>query len=354
MKQLFYWLIAVLVLGTFSMCTSNLPPTRTLHISQERNGNLTIRWTAVDGAASYNIYRSSSRIGQRVRVATDVQGTTFTDPHPHFNRFYNYYWVVAVNAEGEYFINPQPISFHTEMFGPGMIVFNENDCTFEIEREINRIGDVMRTHANAVQNSINRYALYFMPGDYFFEGDASLGVGYYMTISGLGRLSSDTRLHFEEGKNGIFAHADLPLCNIFTNAPIHGTGVYSMEKMREKPFLYFDQRTQRYNVFVPVVDDNNAEGNPVGRSIDLENNFFIALPGDSVEEMNVHLAAGHNLLLSPGMFEVEVPIFVGNPNTVVLGIGMATVFPGQDNIEGAVIIGDVSGVVMASIVLNAY
>jgi len=54
------------------------------------------------------------------------------------------------------------------------------------------------------------------------------------------------------------------------------------------------------------------------------------------------------------MYSAEVPVYVGRENTIVLGAGMATIFPYRTNLEGAMLIGDVGGVVVASIVLDAW
>ena len=392
------------------------------------------------------------------------------------------------------YIYPQKISFHHDMFGPNFVVFHDTDCTHAIEREVNRIGDAMRTHMNVAQFSNDRYAFYFMPGNFNFEAiGARLNIGFYMTISGLGRTPTCTTLSFNnppgttvDNRAGIFTPPALPLWNetgifqgrngthnfwrkaenfqvdgflewsvsqaapmrrirvngttslqyrtgwvsggfaadmffngptlaggqqqwytrsshfnagamsggawnVFTNAStgalrpnnfsnteISTTIHEGMEHTREKPFLYFDTETNRYMVFVPSWRDNSLGGvswmlheefydngvlrnRPVGeaisgpgKSIDLEDYFFTALEHDSAAVINGQLYAGKHVLLSPGMYAAEEPVFIGNPNTVLLGTGMATIFPDYGNIEGGVMISDVSGVIAASFVIDTH
>ena len=60
-----------------------------------------------------------------------------------------------------------------------------------------------------------------------------------------------------------------------------------------------------------------------GRSIPLSD-FFVARPSDSAQTINSQLARGQNLLLTPGVYDVDQPIAVKRADTVVLGLGLAT------------------------------
>mgnify|MGYP003694235247 CR=1 FL=1 len=96
---------------------------------------------------------------------------------------------------------------------------------------------------------------------------------------------------------------------------------------REKPFLYVDANG-RYKVFVPDARFNTsgttwANGQTPGHSIPIED-FFIAKPTDSVKSINNALARGENLLFTPGVYDVDRTIKVKRPDTIVLGLGMAT------------------------------
>ena len=99
---------------------------------------------------------------------------------------------------------------------------------------------------------------------------------------------------------------------------------------REKPYLYVDG-SGKYQVFVPAATTNSvgeswASGATPGRSIPLSD-FFVAKPSDSVQTINNQLAQGRNLLLTPGVYNVDRTIKVKRADTVVLGLGFATLTP---------------------------
>ena len=63
-------------------------------------GSATVTWSAVPGAARYNVYRTIGTYGKQKRlVGAGVTGTTFTDPSADRGVFY-YYSVAAVDAQG--------------------------------------------------------------------------------------------------------------------------------------------------------------------------------------------------------------------------------------------------------------
>lgn len=66
-----------------------------------------------------------------------------------------------------------------------------------------------------------------------------------------------------------------------------------------------------------------GDGLTAGRTLDLSE-FHIARPGDSVQSINSQLARGKNLLLTPGVYDINRSIDIKRPGTVVLGMGHAT------------------------------
>jgi len=99
---------------------------------------------------------------------------------------------------------------------------------------------------------------------------------------------------------------------------------------REAPYLYLDS-SGNYNVFVPGAQNNTvgtswASGGTPGVSIPI-NRFFIAKPTDSIEAINRALSTGMNLILTPGVYNLDQSIRVTRPDTVVLGIGFPTLIP---------------------------
>ncbi|GIH24152.1 hypothetical protein Aph01nite_24620 [Acrocarpospora phusangensis] len=123
---------------------------------------------------------------------------------------------------------------------------------------------------------------------------------------------------------------------------------------REKPFLYVDAQG-RYNVRVPEARRGTrgitwADGLTPGRTLPIHE-FFVAKPSDSVQTINNQLARGKNLLLTPGVYDIARSIEVKRANTVVLGIGHATLTAvnGSTPLEVA----DVPGVVVAGVTIDA-
>ncbi|BBA95862.1 putative secreted protein [Actinacidiphila reveromycinica] len=121
---------------------------------------------------------------------------------------------------------------------------------------------------------------------------------------------------------------------------------------RDKPYMYIDG-SGNYQVFVPNMR-TNASGvdwpNTPGTSIPLTQ-FYVAKPGVSAETINAALAQGLNLVLTPGIYHVDQPINVTRANTVVLGLGYATVIP--DNGVDAMKVADVDGVKLAGFLIDA-
>jgi hypothetical protein len=67
--------------------------------------------------------------------------------------------------------------------------------------------------------------------------------------------------------------------------------------------------------------------------------------------MNDELAKGNNLLLTPGIYDLDEPIRVTRANSVVMGIGFATLRP--VNGSAALTVADVDGVDVAGVLIDA-
>ncbi len=122
---------------------------------------------------------------------------------------------------------------------------------------------------------------------------------------------------------------------------------------REKPFLYLDGN--EYKVFTPAKRTNASgtswgNGAPQGTSIPLSQ-FYVVKAGATAATINQALAQGLNLLFTPGVYHVDQTINVTRANTVVLGLGMATIIP--DNGVTALKVADVDGVKLAGLLLDA-
>jgi hypothetical protein len=153
--------------------------------------------------------------------------------------------------------------------------------------------------------------------------------------------------------NQVFAGVEgAPSDATFPNPPY--TTLATTPVSREKPYLFIDADGD-YAVLVPSAQTNTsgitwANGMTAGRTIPL-NEFFIATPSDSVQTINNQLARGKNLLFTPGVYDVGKSISVKRPDTVVLGMGHATLTA----VNGAIplMVADVPGVIVAGVTIDA-
>ena len=123
---------------------------------------------------------------------------------------------------------------------------------------------------------------------------------------------------------------------------------------REKPFLYVDEKGN-YNVFAPALQRNSTDttwytGTTRGRSLSISK-FLIAQPTTPVQEINQALHSGMNLILTPGIYQLNQPIRVTRPDTIVLGMGYATLVPQTG--APAMTVADVDGVEIAGLMIDA-
>ncbi len=123
---------------------------------------------------------------------------------------------------------------------------------------------------------------------------------------------------------------------------------------REEPYLYVDSNGN-YNVFVPSVQLNSsgttwASGQTPGTSIPIKQ-FFIARPTVSVAAINAALASGKNLILTPGVYNLNQSIQVTNPDTVVLGLGFPTLIPQNGIVSMSV--ANAQGIMLSGLIFDA-
>lgn len=123
---------------------------------------------------------------------------------------------------------------------------------------------------------------------------------------------------------------------------------------REAPYLYINE-AGLYKVFVPA-PRRNASGTSWGGhrlnglALPIEQ-FFIAKPTDGAQAINAALAAGKQLLFTPGIYLLDQTLRVRRPGTVVLGLGFPTLIP-QNGVT-AMTVADVPGVDIAGVVFDA-
>ncbi len=133
------------------------------------------------------------------------------------------------------------------------------------------------------------------------------------------------------------------------------TVVERSPRVSEKPFLTIDS-AGHYNVFVPALRKDSQgvtwqDKNVAGVSLPL-NKFYIAkATKDTASTINAALDSGKHLLLTPGIYTLDAPVNIKKPNTVVLGLGIATLLPTAGNV--AMKLADVDGIKVSGVLFDA-
>ncbi|XHM64245.1 coagulation factor 5/8 type domain-containing protein [Streptomyces nigra] len=151
--------------------------------------------------------------------------------------------------------------------------------------------------------------------------------------------------------NMVFSGVEGAPAQSFPNPPY--TTLATTPVSREKPFLYL--QGSEYRVFLPAKRTNArgvtwGNGTPRGTSLPLTQ-FYVARPGVSAATLNQALEQGLHLLLTPGIYHLSEPLRINRANTVVLGLGYATLIP--DGGVTAVKVADVDGVRLAGFLVDA-
>jgi hypothetical protein len=122
----------------------------------------------------------------------------------------------------------------------------------------------------------------------------------------------------------------------------------------EEPFLYTGSNGN-WSVFVPAVQHNSVgpnflSGTEAGTSVPLSD-FFIASPSTPEPQVQGALDHGQDLVLTPGLYDLNSPIVVSHPDTIVLGLGFATLVPQRGN--AAMIVVPNNGVKISGMIFDA-
>ena len=153
--------------------------------------------------------------------------------------------------------------------------------------------------------------------------------------------------------NMVFVGVDHPPEGAWPTPPY--TTVARTPVVREKPFLQVNAAGE-YSVRVPALHRDSVGitwrgGETSGETIPIAQ-FYIARPNaDTAETINAQLAQGKNLILTPGLYELAAPIRVTRPNTVVLGLGYATLRPVKGT--AAMTTADADGIEIAGLLFDA-
>lgn len=130
------------------------------------------------------------------------------------------------------------------------------------------------------------------------------------------------------------------------------TSIVSSPAIAEKPYIIIDF-SGKYQLMKPKVEFNKKGNTPnweYADSIDFEN-VYVASENDSAATISSKIEDGLSIVLQPGQYNLEDSIKVNKADTVILGLGMATLISktGKACIE----VGNVEGVRIAGILLQA-
>ncbi|HUH63265.1 MAG TPA: hypothetical protein VLZ50_09725 [Terracidiphilus sp.] len=205
----------------------------------------------------------------------------------------------------------------------------------------------MHVRGNLVLNQHNGWASGGWMADTLVDGNVASG-SQQQWISRNSEWGSWTGANW----NMVFVGVPHPPAGEWPDPPY--TKIAYTPVIREKPFLMVSR--SNWSVRVPALRTNSVGitwrgGETPGHSIPLSH-FYIARAGsDTAATINAQLARGMNLLLTPGIYELNEPIRVTRANTVVMGLGLATLKPVSGT--AAMTVSDVDGISIAGILFDA-
>ncbi|KAI5860346.1 glycoside hydrolase family 55 protein [Durotheca rogersii] len=125
--------------------------------------------------------------------------------------------------------------------------------------------------------------------------------------------------------------------------------------IREKPYLYVTGEGH-YEIFVPALQTETrgpswANGPTPGESIPIRD-FYVAHPSTTdAAGINTALDNGQHILFTPGIYKLDDALYVSQPSTVILGLGMPSLVPVGG--RPALCVADVDGVTIAGLIIDA-
>ena len=200
------------------------------------------------------------------------------------------------------------------------------------------------------------------------EGDRSLGgfaSGGYMADCVIdGDIDFSTQQQFftrnntyRQAKNGAWNFLSVGDQGKFANPTItnciQGKAVFhavpSTPIMAKKPYVVWKDNQWQLFIGQPQKDVIGPLGTEGGKYI---KDFAFVTPDTGIDNMNLLLAQGSSLVLTPGIYTLSSELVVQRPNTVVLGIGFATIVT-TSNRPCIRVTNDAIGVRIAGLMLEA-
>ena len=113
------------------------------------------------------------------------------------------------------------------------------------------------------------------------------------------------------------------------------TAVEKTKIIREKPFLIYDEK-EGFGVYVPdwkkdSVSYGWGEGASEGKILSLDAFYIAKADADSASTINKALSEGKHILFTPGIYELDEALTVQKSGTILLGMGLATLYSHNGN-----------------------
>ena len=132
------------------------------------------------------------------------------------------------------------------------------------------------------------------------------------------------------------------------------TSVKESPKVQEKPYICYDEKNG-YGIMVPQIR-KEAQGiswkEGVKGTFYSLNTFYIADPSkDNADSINQALDSGKHILLTPGIYSLDKALKVTKENTIIYGMGLATLEAAGGN--SCMEVADVDGVKVCGLLFEA-
>jgi hypothetical protein len=152
---------------------------------------------------------------------------------------------------------------------------------------------------------------------------------------------------------------------VFVGVPNAPTGAWPAQPytvvaqapaVQEKPYLTIDATGATYSVIVPTARANASGASwttsaTPATTVPLGAFYVASADRDSAASMNLALAQGKHLLLEPGIYHLTDTLHVTRADTIVMGLGLATLV--ADTAAPALTVAEVDGVKIAGLIVDA-
>lgn len=132
------------------------------------------------------------------------------------------------------------------------------------------------------------------------------------------------------------------------------TSIAATPIIREKPFLEVNDKGDFFVRVPPLRKDSKGiswrDEKNLGQLIPISK-FYIAKPTDNVASINAALDKGLGIIFTPGIYDIDAPLKVTRANTIVMGLGFATLRASKGNV--VMCTADVGGISISSILFDA-